>query len=50
MIKTNKNTIVVSPAGVDISGFAPEEAAEEPVAEAPAEEYEEVYEEASEEA
>ena len=51
MIKTNKNTIVVSPAGVDISGFAPEEAAEEPVAEAPAaEEYEEVYEEVSEEA
>ena len=24
MIKTNKNTIVVSPSGVDISGFAPE--------------------------
>lgn len=24
MIKTNKNTIVVSPAGVDISGFAPQ--------------------------
>ena len=32
MIKTNKNTIVVSPAGVDISGFAPEE----PAVEAPA--------------
>ena len=25
MIKTNKNTIVVAPAGVDISSFAPEE-------------------------
>ncbi|MBQ8309409.1 MAG: cell division protein SepF [Clostridia bacterium] len=36
MIKTNKSTIVVSPAGVDISGFAP---AEEPAPEeAPAEE------------
>lgn len=37
MIKTNKSTIVVSPAGVDISGFAqqveePAEAAEETVA------------------
>ncbi len=50
MIKTNKNTIVVSPAGVDISSFA----TEEPAPEAPAqeetveEEYveEEVYEEA----
>ena len=48
MIKTNKNTIVVSPAGVDISSFA----SEEPTPEAPAqetveEEYveEEVYEE-----
>ncbi len=30
MIRTNKNTIVISPSGVDISGFAPE-------AEAPAE-------------
>ncbi len=29
MIKTNKNTIVVSPAGVDISGFAQEELAAE---------------------
>ncbi len=29
MIKTNKNTIVVSPAGVDISGFAQEESAAE---------------------
>ncbi len=48
MIKTNKNTIVVSPAGVDISGFAPEETAEEPqVQETAVEEYEEVYEEAS---
>jgi len=44
MIKTNKNTIVVAPAGVDISGFAPEET---PAA-APAEP--EVYEEAYEEA
>ncbi len=46
MIKTNKNTIVVSPAGVDISGFATE--AEEPAEEAAqetVEEYEEVYEE-----
>ena len=47
MIKTNKNTIVVSPAGVDISGFAPQEEAPvedpAPVEEAPAtEEYEEV--------
>ena len=43
MIKTNKNTIVVSPAGVDISGFAPEEAEApaEPAAEAAAE-YEEI--------
>ena len=45
MIKTNKNTIVVSPAGVDISGFASDEPAEEPVEES-AEEYEEVFEEA----
>ena len=35
MIKTNRHTIVVSPAGVDISGFAPEPAPVE-------EEYEEV--------
>ena len=35
MIKTNRHTIVVSPAGVDISGFAPEAAPAE-------EEYEEV--------
>lgn len=47
MIKTNKSTIVVSPAGVDISSFASEEPAEEePVAEETVEEYEEVYEEA----
>ena len=44
MIKTNKNTIVVSPAGVDISGFAQEESVEAAPAEE-AEEYEEVYEE-----
>lgn len=57
MIKTNKSTIVVSPAGVDISGFAPEEQpAEETVEEVVEEvaeetEYEEVYEEvAAEEA
>lgn len=51
MIKTNKNTIVVSPAGVDISSFAPDESAEEvapaPAEEPAAEEYEEVYEETS---
>lgn len=51
MIKTNKSTIVVSPAGVDISGFAPQEepvAAEEPaetVEEEGAEEEYEAYEE-----
>ena len=51
MIRTNKNTIVISPSGVDISGFAPEAEApaeeqpvEEPVAEV-TEEYEEVVEE-----
>lgn len=44
MIKTNKNTIVVAPAGVDISGFAP---AEEAPAPAEPEEYEEAYEEVS---
>ena len=51
MIRTNKNTIVISPSGVDISGFAPEaeapaeeQPAEDPVAEA-SEEYEEVVEE-----
>lgn len=47
MIMTNKHTIVISPAGVDISGFAtaddaPAEEPEAPVEEAPvAEEYEE---------
>ena len=48
MIKTNKNTIVVSPAGVDISSFASEEPAPEaPAQETVEEEYveEEVYEE-----
>ena len=45
MIKTNKHTIVVSPSGVDISGFAQEEPAEAPAEES--EEYEEVYEEAA---
>ncbi len=48
MIKTNKNTIVVSPAGVDISSFASEEpATEAPAQEAVEEEYveEEGYEE-----
>ena len=44
MIKTNKNTIVVSPAGVDISNFAADEPEEELVEETV--EYEEVYEEA----
>ena len=46
MIRTNNNTIVISPSGVDISGFAPEpEAPAEEPAEEPApatEEYEEV--------
>ncbi|MBR2020144.1 MAG: cell division protein SepF [Clostridia bacterium] len=42
MIQTNKNTIVVAPAGVDISDFTPEE---QPVAEEEAaEDYEEGYE------
>lgn len=45
MIKTNKNTIVIAPAGVDISGFAPEEAPA--AAAATTEVYEEVYEDAS---
>ena len=51
MIRTNKNTIVISPSGVDISGFAPEaeapaeEPVEEPVSEEATEEYEEVVEE-----
>ena len=43
MIKTNKNTIVVAPAGVDVSGFAPEAA---PAAPAQPEVYEENFEEA----
>ena len=40
MIRTNKNTIVISPSGVDISGFAPEPEApvEEPVEEVAEEE------------
>lgn len=41
MIKTNKNTIVVSPAGVDISGFAPQVKAA--VETAPVEDYAEAY-------
>ena len=40
MIKTNKNTIVVSPAGVDVTGFMPQVAAPAP---APAPQYEEEY-------
>ncbi|MBE6553604.1 MAG: cell division protein SepF [Ruminococcaceae bacterium] len=47
MIKTNKSTIVVSPAGVDISGIVSEEPAEEVVE--TVEEYEEVVEESYEE-
>ncbi len=51
MIKTNKNTIVVSPAGVDISSFAQEEPAETVEEETVEEEgYEEAYEEDAEEA
>ena len=49
MIMTNKHTIVISPAGVDISGFAAVEetpAEEAPAEEAPAEENAEGYEEA----
>ena len=48
MIKTNKNTIVVSPSGVDISGFMQEEEpapAEEPPEEETYEEIEELPEE-----
>jgi len=48
MIMTNKHTIVISPAGVDISGFASVEetpAEEAPAEEAPAEENAEGYEE-----
>ena len=43
MIRTNKNTIVISPAGVDVTGFASD--LEEPVQEAEEELYEEVAEE-----
>ena len=43
MIKTNKSTIVVSPAGVDISSFAQDEPEEEPEEELLEEE--EIYEE-----
>ena len=46
MLKTNKNTIVAAPAGVDISGFAPEETPA-PAPSEDVEEYEEVYEDAS---
>ena len=51
MIRTNKNTIVISPSGVDISGFAPEAEApaEEQPAEEPVEEATEEYEEVAEE-
>ncbi len=44
MIKTNKNTIVVSPSGVDITGFMQEEEPAAPM-EAPAVQEEEIYEE-----
>ncbi len=46
MIKTNKSTIVISPAGVDITGFASD--LEEPAVEEESDEeeiYEEIYEE-----
>ena len=46
MLKTNKNTIVIAPAGVDISGFAPEVAAPAPAPAPAPEQYEEVYEDA----
>ena len=42
MVKTNRNTIVVAPAGVDVTGFAPASA---PATEAPAPRVEEIYEE-----
>ena len=47
MIKTNKNTIIVAPSGVDISSFAADEPEEAPATDAAAtEEYEEeIYEE-----
>lgn len=50
MIKTNKSTIVVSPAGVDISGFAPDIGEAAPAAESAEEETEETEEIAEEEA
>ena len=52
MIRTNKNTIVISPSGVDISGFAPEPEApaeEQPIEETAQEEAVEEYEEVVEE-
>jgi FtsZ-interacting cell division protein YlmF len=42
MIKTNKNTIVVAPAGVDISSFAPDTAEEETVEASAEDAYEEI--------
>ena len=48
MIKTNKNTIVVSPAGVDIAGIVPDEEPAPAPAPAPAPVYDEI-EEVSEE-
>ncbi|MBQ3014599.1 MAG: cell division protein SepF [Clostridia bacterium] len=53
MIRTNKNTIVISPSGVDISGFAPDveaPAAEPQPEEAPAQEQGGLTEEYEEEA
>ena len=52
MIRTNKNTIVISPSGVDISGFAPDvEAPAEPQpVQAPAQESSGLTEEYEEEA
>jgi cell division inhibitor SepF len=45
MIKTNKSTIVVSPAGVDISSFAADTSSDEEYEAEDAGEYEEEYEE-----
>lgn len=53
MIRTNKNTIVISPSGVDISGFAPDveaPAEPQPVQAAPAQESSGLTEEYEEEA
>ncbi|MBE6566598.1 MAG: cell division protein SepF [Ruminococcaceae bacterium] len=53
MIRTNKNTIVISPSGVDISGFAPDveaPAEPQPVQAAPAQETSGLTEEYEEEA